>query len=111
MLAEGRLPTLAVLRDRGRWIELETPATHFPAGTYASLYSGVRVADHGMYYAFQWSPGSSVCDGARPFRLRAACGIESERPGNGRSSSTRTKRLHRSPLAELRSQAGSSSTS
>src|SRR5207248_154140 len=57
MLAEGRLPTLAGLRDRGRWIELETPATHFPAGTYASLYSGVRVADHGMYYAFQWSPG------------------------------------------------------
>ncbi len=56
MLAEGRLPTLAGLRDRGQWFELETPATHFPAGTYATLYSGRRVADHGMYYAFQWVP-------------------------------------------------------
>src|SRR5438132_2989374 len=56
LLAEGRLPTLAALRTRGRWIGLETPATHFPAGTYATLYSGLGVADHGMYYAFQWSP-------------------------------------------------------
>src|ERR671918_1295795 len=56
LLAEGRLPALADLRARGRWLELQTPATHFPAGTYASLYSGLDIPDHGMYYAFQWSP-------------------------------------------------------
>jgi len=56
LLAEGRLPKLAELRERGRWVDLETPATHFPAGSYATLYSGQDVADHGMYYAFQWSP-------------------------------------------------------
>jgi predicted AlkP superfamily phosphohydrolase/phosphomutase len=57
LLDEGRLPTLAELRARGRWLELETPATHFPAGAYFTLYSGVSVADHGMYHVFQWSPG------------------------------------------------------
>lgn len=56
LLGDGRLPALAELRARGRWHELETPATHFPAATYASLYSGLTVPDHGMYYAFQWSP-------------------------------------------------------
>jgi predicted AlkP superfamily phosphohydrolase/phosphomutase len=56
LLGEGRLPALAELRARGSWVELETPATHFPAGTYATLYSGLDVGDHGMYYAFQWRP-------------------------------------------------------
>jgi len=56
LLAAGRLPTLAGLRERGRWLGLETPATHFPAGSYATLYSGADIAEHGMYYAFQWSP-------------------------------------------------------
>ena len=56
LLAAGRLPTLAGLRERGRWLGLETPATHFPAGSYATLYSGADIAEHGRYYAFQWSP-------------------------------------------------------
>jgi predicted AlkP superfamily phosphohydrolase/phosphomutase len=56
LLAEGRLPKLAELRERGRWLDLDSPATHFPAGSYATLYSGLDIADHGMHYAFQWSP-------------------------------------------------------
>jgi predicted AlkP superfamily phosphohydrolase/phosphomutase len=56
LLGEGRLPKLAELRSRGRWLDLETPATHFPAGSYATLYSGAGIPEHGMYYAFQWSP-------------------------------------------------------
>jgi len=56
LLADGQLPTLADLRDRGRVLVLETPATHFPAGSYATLYSGLEIGDHGMYYSFQWSP-------------------------------------------------------
>lgn len=55
MLAEGTLPTLAELRGRGDWIPLETPATHFAAATYHTLYSGLDVGEHGLYYAFQWS--------------------------------------------------------
>jgi len=56
MLGEGRLPNLAAARERGRWTALETPATHFVAGTYPSLYSGLEVGDHGLYFPFQWSP-------------------------------------------------------
>lgn len=56
LLAAGRMPTLAQLRAQGRWLRLDTPATHFPAGSYASLYSGLDLPEHGLYYAFQWSP-------------------------------------------------------
>lgn len=56
LLDEGRLPTLAGLRERGRWHDLATPATHFAAGAFHTLYSGVPLADHGLVYPFQWSP-------------------------------------------------------
>jgi hypothetical protein len=55
MLGEGRLPTLAALRGRGVWHDLETPATHFAAGAFHTLYSGTELADHGLFYPFQWS--------------------------------------------------------
>jgi len=55
MLGAGRLPTLAGLRARGTWHELETPATHFAAGAFHTLYSGTELADHGLFYPFQWS--------------------------------------------------------
>lgn len=54
MLAAGRLPVLAGLIDRGRRVALETPANHFAAGAFHTLYSGVELADHGLFYPFQW---------------------------------------------------------
>ena len=57
LLAESRLPTMRRLRDRGVWHDLEAPATQFAAGAQYTLYSGVEVADHGLFYPFQWSPG------------------------------------------------------
>jgi hypothetical protein len=56
LIGEGRLPALAQLRERGQWTVLDTPAMHFPAGTYHSLYSGHTLARHGQHYAFQWQP-------------------------------------------------------
>ncbi|MDX6388641.1 MAG: hypothetical protein QOD85_2443 [Gaiellaceae bacterium] len=56
LLGEGRLPALAALRARGEWYDLETPATHFPAASYATLYTGLPIPEHGLYYAFQWAP-------------------------------------------------------
>jgi predicted AlkP superfamily phosphohydrolase/phosphomutase len=56
MLAAGDLPTLAVLTERGRRIELETPAIDFAAGAFHTLYSGVELGDHGLFYPFQFSP-------------------------------------------------------
>jgi predicted AlkP superfamily phosphohydrolase/phosphomutase len=54
LLGEGRLPTLHRLRERGTWTPLETPATHFPASCYPTLYSGLPVGQHGFYYPFMW---------------------------------------------------------
>jgi predicted AlkP superfamily phosphohydrolase/phosphomutase len=54
LLAEGRLPVLAGLVERGRRIVLQTPAAHFAAGAFHTLYSGVELADHGLFYPFQW---------------------------------------------------------
>ena len=58
MLAAGRLPVLAGLIGRGRRIELRTPADHFAAGAFHTLYSGVELADHGLFYPFQWDAGA-----------------------------------------------------
>jgi predicted AlkP superfamily phosphohydrolase/phosphomutase len=54
LVADGRLPAVAELFTRGRRYPLETPATYFPAGTYPTLYTGLEVAEHGLYYPFQW---------------------------------------------------------
>ncbi len=54
MLAEGRLPALAGLVERGRRLDLQTPADHFAAGAFHTLYSGVELGDHGLFYPFQW---------------------------------------------------------
>lgn len=55
LLAAGRLPNLAALGEGGRRLELETPAVDFAAGAFYSLYSGVELGDHGIFYPFQWS--------------------------------------------------------
>lgn len=56
LTAAGRLPAFADLQRRGRRIELETPATDFAAGAFHTLYSGIELGDHGLFYPFQWSP-------------------------------------------------------
>ena len=58
MLGDGRLPTLAALRGRGVWHELDAPATKFAAGAQHTLYSGVELGVHGLFYPFQWSAAS-----------------------------------------------------
>jgi predicted AlkP superfamily phosphohydrolase/phosphomutase len=57
LLAEGRLPALAGLRERGTTLRLRSPADRFPTSVYPTLYTGLTVARHGIYYPFQWSPG------------------------------------------------------
>jgi predicted AlkP superfamily phosphohydrolase/phosphomutase len=55
LLAAGDLPALAALRERGEWHELDAPATQFAAGAQHTLYSGVELGEHGLFYPFQWS--------------------------------------------------------
>ncbi len=49
------MPNLDALTRAGRRHELETPAADFAAGAFYSLYSGVELGDHGIFYPFQWS--------------------------------------------------------
>lgn len=65
---EGRLPNLEALAARGLEHPLETPAADFAAGAFHTLYSGVELGDHGLFYPFQWS--------AREQRARYATGFE-----------------------------------
>ena len=58
LLAEGRLPALSGLIARGRRLKLKTPASHFAAGAFHTLYSGVEIGDHGLFYPFQWDAGA-----------------------------------------------------
>lgn len=55
MLAEGALPTLAALRQRGRWQTLDARATFLQSSTYMTLCTGVDVREHGVYSAVPWS--------------------------------------------------------
>jgi predicted AlkP superfamily phosphohydrolase/phosphomutase len=50
--AEGRLPNLAELQRRGRSLEL---AEELEGAAYTTLYTGRRLAEHGIYYPLQWS--------------------------------------------------------
>lgn len=54
-LAEGYLPTLNSLRNRGTWYELETDATYVEGAAAYSLYCGVNLGEHGLYYPWLWS--------------------------------------------------------
>jgi predicted AlkP superfamily phosphohydrolase/phosphomutase len=54
LMESGRLPNVAALAERGRRVELETPARDFAAGAFYTLYSGVEIGDHGIFYPFQW---------------------------------------------------------
>jgi predicted AlkP superfamily phosphohydrolase/phosphomutase len=55
LMAEGRLPSLAALRNRGTWYELETPATDFEGAAAYSLYTGKDLGEHALYYPWLWS--------------------------------------------------------
>jgi predicted AlkP superfamily phosphohydrolase/phosphomutase len=72
MLAAGRLPALAALRERGRHTPLETPAADFAAGAFHTLYSGTRLGDHGLFYPFQFDPAAGRARYATAFEAPVA---------------------------------------
>jgi predicted AlkP superfamily phosphohydrolase/phosphomutase len=55
LFAEGYLPALAALRNRGAWYDLDTPATHFEGAAAYSLYTGMGLGEHCLYYPWLWS--------------------------------------------------------
>ena len=79
LLAEGRLPDR---RRRCASVACGTtstrPATQFAAGAQHTLYSGVELADHGLFYPFQWSPAEQRVRYMNDVR-RAAAGLGAAR--------------------------------
>ena len=55
--AEGVMPTVAGLMERGRWRNLESPAGILHVAAWPSLYTGRDPGEHGVYFTFQPRPG------------------------------------------------------
>lgn len=64
---EGALPRMAELRASGRTVPLSTPAGRFPAGAYPTVWSGVPLERHGLYYPFMWDASSQRIRTAETF--------------------------------------------
>ena len=53
LMSAGDLPNLARLTRGGQTVPL---AEELPGAAYPTLYTGRRLADHGIYFPLQWSP-------------------------------------------------------
>jgi predicted AlkP superfamily phosphohydrolase/phosphomutase len=70
MVTEGRLTALAGAREGGTSFELDPGSTPlFPSAAYPTLYSGLEIADHGIYSAFPWFPAEQRVRFMRSLRL------------------------------------------
>ncbi len=67
LLAAGRLPALAGLRQRGDWQSLDARATILQSATYPTLCTGIDVRRHGIYSAFLWSAAEQRARFAQTF--------------------------------------------
>jgi predicted AlkP superfamily phosphohydrolase/phosphomutase len=65
-VAEGRLPALGALRERGLWGTTGGPETVCEYGMGLTLFSGVSRRDHGYYYFRQLRPGTYDLQTMRP---------------------------------------------
>ncbi len=56
LLAAGRMPNLARMRERGRWGRLRTEPPHFLSLVWSTLFCGTRVGEQGWYFNKIWNP-------------------------------------------------------
>jgi predicted AlkP superfamily phosphohydrolase/phosphomutase len=61
LIARGRMPTLAGLRQRGSYGLLRSPADLYSGAVWPTFYSGQRVPWHGVYHNKLWQPGRMCC--------------------------------------------------
>ena len=79
-------------RERGTRHDLDAPATQFAAGAQHTLYSGVALADHGLFYPFQWSRRGAAGRTTWPTSTpRRRVGAARRRRGRAPSRSTPTR--------------------
>ncbi|MBA3554510.1 MAG: alkaline phosphatase family protein [Gemmatimonadales bacterium] len=56
LLAAGRLPNLAKLRQQGRWGRLQTEPPHFLSLVWSTFFCSSRLGDQGWYFNKIWNP-------------------------------------------------------
>ena len=56
LLATGRLPNLARLRQQGRWGRLQTEPPHFLSLVWSTFFCSARLGDQGWYFNKIWNP-------------------------------------------------------
>lgn len=61
-IAEGKLPALARLRQRGCSGRLHSPALSFAGGVWPSFYTGQDVPWHGIFHNKLWRPDAMRCE-------------------------------------------------
>lgn len=54
LVAEGRMPALAALRERGRFGRLQTQPPSFLSMVWPTFYGSQTLAQHGWYFNKQW---------------------------------------------------------
>jgi predicted AlkP superfamily phosphohydrolase/phosphomutase len=74
LLAQGRLPNLQRLRERGVFGRLDSPAGLYAGGVWPTFYTGVDVPWHGVFHNKLWRPDAMRVEvagehwiGSRPF--------------------------------------------
>ena len=56
LVADGRMPNLARLRQQGRWGRFQTEPPHFLSLVWSTLFCGSRVGEQGWYFNKIWNP-------------------------------------------------------
>jgi predicted AlkP superfamily phosphohydrolase/phosphomutase len=66
LVAEGRMPNLAKLRQQGRWGRLQTESPHFLSLVWSTFFCSSRLGDHGWYFNKIWNPDHQQIEIADP---------------------------------------------
>jgi predicted AlkP superfamily phosphohydrolase/phosphomutase len=56
LVAHGRMPNLARLRQQGRWGRLQTEPPHFLSLVWSTFFCGSRLGEQGWYFNKIWNP-------------------------------------------------------
>lgn len=56
LVAAGRMPNLARLRQQGRWGRLQTQPPHFLSLVWSTFFCGSRLGEQGWYFNKIWNP-------------------------------------------------------
>src|SRR6266404_8298152 len=56
LVADGRMPNLARLRQQGRWGRLQTEPPHCLSLVWSTFFCGTRLGEQGWYFNKIWNP-------------------------------------------------------